>query len=104
MKTTLLDMIEIKSRESDLQSLVAISNKDELAQSLRLLAMYIALYKKSYGELPTSSFEKFMSEEDIDEESAEVFENGLSEAIAIINMVLQSRPASDIELPEITLN
>ena len=103
MKETFLDLIDIKATEADLQSLVAMSDKDELAQSLRLLAMYIALYKANYGELPTQSFENFLKD-DIDAESAMIFENGLQEAITMLNMVLQTREPSDYEIAGITLN
>ncbi len=103
MKELFIDLIDIKSTEADLQSLVAMSDKDELAQSLRLLAMYIALYKENYGELPTQSFEKFLND-DVDSDSAKIFENGLLEAITMLNMVLETRDPADYEVAGITLN
>jgi hypothetical protein len=86
-----LDLSEMKVTEHKLQSLVDISGKGELAQCLRLLSIYIALYKKSYGELPPSSFDKIMTSELIDTETARIFENGMLEAISILKMVLRSK-------------
>jgi hypothetical protein len=87
-----LGLPEMKAMESRLKSLVDISGKNELAQCLRLLSIYVALYKKSYGELPPSSFEKILTSDVIDTETARIFENGMLEAISILDMVLQSQP------------
>ena len=95
-----LDLSDMKVTEFKLQSLVDISDKGELAQCLRLLSIYIALYKKSYGELPTSSFEKILTSELVDTETAMIFEKGMLEAISILNMVLQAKS----ELKDITIN
>jgi len=100
MNNTDLDLSDMKVTEYKLQSLVDISDKVELAQCLRLLSIYVALYKKSYGELPTSSFEKILTSDLIDTETARIFENGMLEAISILKMVLQAKS----ELKGITIN
>lgn len=86
-----LDLVEMKTREFELQSLVNESNKSELAQCVRMLSMYVALYKKSYGELPLNCYEKLFSSKILDAETAKVFENGMLEAITMLNMVLQAQ-------------
>lgn len=100
MNNNELDLSDMKITEFKLQSLVDLSDKGELAQCLRLLSIYIALYKKSYGELPASSFEKMLTSELIDTETAMIFEDGMLEAISILKMVLQAKT----ELKGITIN
>ncbi len=99
------DLADIKEREMELKSLIEISDKDELAQCVRLLAMYIAIYKKCFGELPTFSYEKILSSKFIDKDTAKIFENGMLEAITILDMVMRSRAQSeDFQIAGITLN
>lgn len=89
-----LDMVEMKSTEHELQVLVGESNKAELAQCVRMLSMYIALYKKTFGELPQSCFEKILASDIMDKETAKVFEKGMLEAITILSMVMQAQSPS----------
>ena len=90
-----LDLVEMKSTEYELQTLVNESGKAELAQCVRMLSMYVALYKKSFGELPSSCFEKILASDTLDAETAKVFENGMMEAITLLNMILQSQSQHD---------
>ena len=90
-----LDLVEMKSTEYELQVLVNESSKAELAQCMRMLSMYVALYKKSFGELPPSCFEKILSSEILDAETAKVFENGMTEAITILSMVMHAHAQHD---------
>lgn len=91
MKNRLLELDQIKDKEIELQSLVNVCGKPELVHSIRLLSMYIALYKKTFGELPPASFEKILTSETVDADTARIFENGMLEAITILDMVLQSQ-------------
>ena len=100
MNNNELDLSDMKITEFNLQSLVDLSDKGELAPCLRLLSIYIALYKKNYGELPASSFEKILTSELIDTETAMIFEDGMLEAISILKMVLQAKK----ELKGVTIN
>lgn len=90
-----LDLVEMKTTEYELQVLVNESNKAELAQCVRMLSMYIALYKKTFGELPQSCFEKILGSRIVDTETAKVFENGMVEAITILSMVMQAQTQND---------
>lgn len=90
-----LELVELKTTEFELQSLVNESGKEQLAQCVRMLSMYVALYKKSFGELPPSCFEKILNSSVLDVESAKIFENGMLEAITILNMVLQAQAQHD---------
>lgn len=91
MKDTQPDLAAISSRECELQSLVHVCGKAELAQSVRLLSMYVALYKKSFGELPPASFSKILTSDQVDADMARIFENGIREAISILTMVLKAQ-------------
>lgn len=95
MKEPELNLAEIKSKEVELQSLVEVSDKTDLAQCVRLISMYISIYKQQFGELPPESYAEIVTNDEIDQASASIFENGLQEAISILDMVIQSR--TDIE-------
>jgi len=99
------DLTDIKEREMELKSLIEISDRDELAQCIRLLAMYIAIFKKYFGELPVVSYEKILTSQVVDKDTARVFENGMREAITILDMVMRSRAQSeDFQIAGITIN
>ena len=91
MNNVQFDLDEISGRELELQSLMNVCGKDELAQSVRLLSMHVALYKKSFGDLPQTSFSKILTSDQVDADMARIFENGIREAISILTMVLQSQ-------------
>jgi len=105
MKDTTIDLENIKTRETELKSLIEVSDKDDLTQCVRLLAMYVAIYKKCFGELPVSSYEKMLSTQIVDKETARIFENGMHEAITMLDMVMRSRTQSeDFKIAGITIN
>jgi hypothetical protein len=86
------DLIKLKSVESQLQKLMASSDKDALAQSIRLLALYVAAYKEHYGELDESLIKpQFSNQSALDENTIQLFETGLHEAIAMLSMVRMAR-------------
>ncbi len=94
MKNRQFDYQDIRSSETELQSLIDMCGKPELSHGVRLLSMYVALYKKAYGELPRNSYEKILNSSIIDAELANVFENGMREAISILEMILRSQPVT----------
>ena len=96
---------KIKSHENELQSLIEMCGKAELSHGVRLLSMYVALYKKSYGELPRDSYEKILSSSVVDAELAKVFESGMREAVSILDMILRSHVQQTYPTAEaVTLN
>jgi hypothetical protein len=95
MDNTEFSLVDIKDKEIELQSLVNVCGKPELVHTIRLLSMYIALYKKAFGELPAASFEKILASDNVDADTARIFENGILEAITILDMVLQSQGTTE---------
>jgi hypothetical protein len=104
-KDTNVDLTQIKEKELQLQTLVETTGKPELAQCVRLLSMYIAIYKKWFGELPLVSYEKILTSQVVDEETALIFENGMHEAISILDMVSQAqKQEEDCRTSGVTIN
>jgi hypothetical protein len=85
------DLIRLKTVENQLQKLMANSDKDALAQSMRLLALYVAAYKEHYGELDESLIKPQFTQSALDEHTVQLFETGLHEAIAMLSMVRTAR-------------
>ncbi|HKK15329.1 MAG TPA: hypothetical protein VJ981_01380 [Gammaproteobacteria bacterium] len=77
--------------EKELQTLMELCDKKELCQCIRLMAVYLALYKKSYGELPPGQVEEIQTMEKMDMETVKLFDYGFREAIDIVTLVLQSQ-------------
>ncbi len=99
-----LELAEIKSKEMKLQMLIDICDKNELSQCIRLLSMYIAIYKEQFGELSPESYENILSSQEVDTETAKIFENGMHEALTILDMVMQILPEKSFHPKGVTLN
>lgn len=105
MKNSKLRIVDIKDKEIALQTLVEGSNKEDLVQCIHLISLYVSIYKKHFGELPTEYYEDLFTSEDIDNSSSEIFENGLNEAIAMLDMIIKTSPRSlPYKLGNITIN
>lgn len=95
-------MEAVRDSENELHTLVELSDKTELGQCIRLLSVYLSIYKKNYGELSGKQLENIINREEMDPETAVLFNRGIREAIDILAMVLQSQgtscPDSDVAL------
>lgn len=87
-------MADIDEQENILQILVERSNKDDLVQCIRLISLYVSLYKRHFGELPTEHYEDLFRTGDYDNSSNEIFEDGLNEAIAMLDMIIKTSPGT----------
>lgn len=94
MKNSKISTVDIDDQENVLQTLVERSNKDDLVQCIRLISLYVSIYKKHFGELPTDFCEDMFRPGDYDNSSNEIFENGLSEAIAMLDMIIKTSPGT----------
>jgi len=99
-----LELAEIKSKEMKLQMLVDICDKEELSQCIRLLSMYIAIYKDQFGELSPECYGNILSSQEVDAETAKIFEKGMHEALIILDMVMQILPEKSFHPKGVTLN
>lgn len=96
-------MEAVRDSNNELQTLVEMSDKTELGQCIRLLSVYLSIYKKNYGELPATRLENILNRSELNPETAALFNGGIREAIDILTMVLQSQGTTSQE-SEITLN
>ncbi len=85
----------IQSAEAQLQNLVDASDSNELAQSVRLLALYVATYKEHHGELDNARLQQHLLADFADPATMRIFENGLHEAISILSMIRLSTQTMD---------
>ncbi len=90
------ELKHIQAAESQLQRLLAGSDREALADSLRLLALYVATFKEHYGELdPASLCRQLQGEPGPDPATVRLFESSLHEAISMLSMVRGSRSRAD---------
>ena len=92
MKHLTFGITDTRDKESALQTLIDGSDKNDLVQCIRLISLYVSIYKKHYGELPSEFYEDIFMPEDAGKSSADVFEKGLGEAIAMLDMVIKTSP------------
>ena len=94
MKNSKIYAVDTKDQESRLQVLIDRSDKNDLVQCIRLISLYVSIYKKYFGELPTEIYEGLFQLDDNDAGSADIFKSGLSEAIAMMEMINKTSPGS----------
>ena len=104
MDNSKLELAEMKAKEMKLQMLVDVCDKNELSQCIRLLSMYIAIYKEQFGELLPEYYENILNSEKINGQTAKIFENGMHEAFTILDMVMQIIPERNYPPKGVTLN
>ena len=97
MKELALELSQVKAKELELQTLVETIGKPGLTQCVRLLSMYVAIYKKQFGELPSECYEKILLSHEVDKETIDIFNDGMHEAISILDMVMQTIPKEQID-------
>ncbi|NNE37019.1 MAG: hypothetical protein HKN08_01840 [Gammaproteobacteria bacterium] len=81
-------IIDLKQQENEFLKLVDLSKREDLAQCTKFLAMYIALYRQKFGEIPEAGYEKLMNSTKLDNELATIVEDGIIEATEMLKMVL----------------
>ncbi|MGH8248849.1 MAG: hypothetical protein ACREUU_20770 [Gammaproteobacteria bacterium] len=90
------DLIHYQKR---FQELVERCNRDELAQCIRLLGMYLSLYKGRYGDVADVQYAELLSSIDSDAELERLFSRGLDEAIAMLTLIEGDNHSELTQLP-----
>ena len=85
-------LINLKQQENEFLKLVDSSRREDLAQCTKFLAMYIALYRQKFGEIPEAGYEKLMTSTSLDNELLTIVEGGIIEATEMLKMVLMQKP------------
>lgn len=97
-----LSGLEIK--EQELETLSEMVDKEGLVQCIRLLSTYVALYKKDFGELPTESYESILDSTGFEADMIDVFENGIHEAVTMLNLIIHIRKQKNGSPLAVTIN
>ena len=92
MKKSKILQSEPTDNETTLQNLVNGSEKEDLVQCIRLISIYVSIYKKHYGELPAEFYEDLFLPDGINSSSMDIFDNGLKEAIDMLDMIIKTSP------------
>lgn len=79
-------------------------DKDGLTQCIKLLATYIALYKKDFGELSIESYESVFNSTNIETGMVSIFEDGLNEAVAMLFMIINIQKQQGTNEMAVTIN
>ena len=86
-------------------SLVQDSGREELARCIRLLSMYLAMYKRHFGEISMSDYLELSGSPLVNQELAGLVKHGLAEATAMLALVIQEKdehPAVPLYAPSPT--
>ncbi len=104
MNNVVNSLSELKIKERELETLSEMIDKEGLAQCIRLLSTYIALYKKDFGELSAERYESILFSTGLDTEMISVYENGIHEAVAMLSMIVNARKQQDVNQLAVTIN
>ena len=81
------ELKSIKQQHIDFHDLVQECNHDELGQCAKLLAMYVAIYKQRYGELPLEKLSHMADTLAVNKELSQIIQEGIVEASTMLRMV-----------------
>jgi len=88
------DLQQLKQQEHEFLTLVENCSRSELAKSAKFLAMYLALYRQQFGEIPAADYIKLVQAPTLDKGLLQLVSDGMQEASAMMKMVmLQDRQA-----------
>ena len=87
MSTGKIELDQIKKQQLEFQDLVEECNRNELGQCAKLLAMYIAVYKQEYGELPIENLLNMSETLLVGQELSQIIQDGIEEASSMLRMV-----------------
>ena len=79
------------SADSEFNDRLRLCSVEQLEQCIRLLGMYLALYKRGHGELDESAYAGLLNQDPADLKLAELMSAGMDEANAMLLMI-QSEP------------
>jgi hypothetical protein len=97
MDTTTQELLKLKQQEQEFLELAHTCNRDELVKCARILAMYIALYRQEFGEIPLRGYAKLLDTTALDGELLQITSEGLYEAAEMLKTVmLQFRNEADV--------
>ncbi|MFT7461072.1 MAG: hypothetical protein ACI909_003764, partial [Planctomycetota bacterium] len=77
----------IKQQQIEFKDLVQECNRDELGQCAKLLAMYVAIYKQRYGDLPLDKLTDFSESSEVNKEMSKIIQDGIEEASEMLRLV-----------------
>jgi len=88
MDTTTQELLKLKQQEQEFLQLAQTCNRDELVKCARILAMYIALYRQEFGEIPLRGYAKLLDTSALDGELLQITREGLYEAAEMLKTVM----------------
>ena len=87
---------KLQQLHTKLEQQVAACNKQQLAQCARLLAMYVTVYRQTYGELSFEDYEDLQRAETDPDCGASLFFDGMQEVTQMLTLILGDIP-NDID-------
>ena len=87
MSVTKTELDLIKQQQIEFQDLEQDSNRNELGQCTKLLAMYIAIYKQRYGDIPVETYMQISEELAVNQELSQIIQDGIEEASTMLRLV-----------------
>ncbi len=77
----------------DFNERLSLCSTEQLRQCIRLLGMYLALYKRGHGELDASAYMGLLNHDPENMKLAELMADGMDEAHAML-LLIQCEPAA----------
>jgi hypothetical protein len=84
-------LTRLKQREYEFTLMVENCSREDLAKCAKFLAMYIALYRRKFGEIPNSGYNKLITTPELDQELIEILDDGMYEAAEMLKLILSQK-------------
>lgn len=85
------DLELLKNVHTEFSGLISQSNQGELAQCIKLLAMYVSIYRQKFGDLPSQNYIDLMSMTELNQDMVQLITEGTVEAIEMLELVFAER-------------
>ena len=85
------DLTRLKQREYEFTLMVENCNREDLAKCTKFLAMYVALYRQKFGEIPNSDYKKLITSPILDSDLIEILDEGMYEAAEMLKLILSQK-------------
>lgn len=98
MSVTKLELDKIKQQQEEFIDLVQESNRDELGQCAKLLAMYLTVYKQRYGDIPLEEYIQSDAGTAFEGDLSQLIQEGVKEATTMLNLVRDEKRENEQQL------
>ena len=94
--------LQLESELCRFKQLARNRSRDELVQCVRILGMYLALYKGRFGDIPACDYRRLEDAVVLNDELRSIMMRGIEEAYAMLSLIAASDPFTERRMPALS--